>query len=436
MEDRLRYWTEWLYGRLKAYEQSGRKGLNPTLAYMQAWDERLGYPHRKYPIIHVAGTNGKGSTAAFLASILQAAGYKVGLHTSPHLWRFTERMLVNGQEPSIGWIDAFLRRWQAEIEALQLSFFEATVGMSLQWFADAQVDIAVVEVGLGGRWDATNIVQPLISVITPIGWDHVEILGPTLTHIAGEKAGIIKAGRPVVVAPAQPPEALPVFQKVALEQKAPLTWAPLHVEATDWVETPEAFYRRFHSVDTGKSFVSPLTGDYQAVNLSTVLSTLALLRAEGWAIPETALLLGIQQVTHHTRLRGRAEWKKIGKKYLLLDVAHNPHGFQALKSFLKIVPVQLEGLVIGFSREKDIRQCLEVLGGWEGLVFFTQAATPRALEASALQALAQSAGYPAGQSYPTVSEALAAALKACDTVLVTGSVFVVAEALRAVETTP
>lgn len=435
MAEGLKYWTEWLYGRLKAYEQSGRKGLNPTLAYMQAWDERLDHPHRKYPIIHVAGTNGKGSTAAFLASILQAAGYKVGLHTSPHLWRFTERMLVNGQEPPIAWVEAFLQRWQAEIEALQLSFFEATVGMSLQWFADAQVDIAVVEVGLGGRWDATNIVTPLISVITPIGWDHVEILGPTLAHIAGEKAGIIKVQRPVVIAPCQPPEALPVFQKVASERKAPLTWTPLQVEATDWVEGPDTFYRRFYAVDRGGVLFSPLTGDYQAVNLSTVLSTLSILRAEGWAIPEAALYTGIQQVTHHTRLRGRAEWKKIGNKYLLFDVAHNPHGFQALKSFLKRVPVQLEGLVIGFSREKDIRQCLEVLDGWEGPVFFTQAATPRALEASALQALAKAEGY-TGQAYPTVREAVEAALAQCNTVLVAGSVFVVAEALHAVETTP
>ncbi|MCS6790944.1 MAG: Mur ligase family protein, partial [Bacteroidia bacterium] len=236
MEESLQHWQNWLYARLEAYERSGRKALHPTLSYMQAWDDRLGYPHRQYPILHIAGTNGKGSTSALLASVLMAAGYKVGLHTSPHLWHFTERMRVQGREPSPTWIDSFLKTWHKEIEALQLSFFEATVGMSLAYFAEEKVDIAVVEVGLGGTWDATNIVSPELAVITPIGLDHVEILGPTLTHIAKEKAGIIKPNCPVVVAPTQPPEALRVFETVAKEKTASLYQAdPYLLQPGAWI---------------------------------------------------------------------------------------------------------------------------------------------------------------------------------------------------------
>jgi dihydrofolate synthase / folylpolyglutamate synthase len=197
MRTGLQAWQAWLYQRLTAYELSGRKGLHPTLSFMQKWDARLGYPHRAYPIIHIAGTNGKGSTAAFLASILQWAGYRVGYHTSPHFFAFTERMRVNGEEPPESWVDAFLSQHADFAAHENLSFFEVTVGMSFAWFREAQVDIAVVEVGLGGRWDATNVIEsPVVSVITPIDWDHVEILGPTLRHIASEKAGIIKPTGP------------------------------------------------------------------------------------------------------------------------------------------------------------------------------------------------------------------------------------------------
>lgn len=188
MDPRIAAWEEWLLSRLVAYEQSGRKGLHPTLSYMQAWDEALEHPHRRYPIIHIAGTNGKGSTASFLAAVLQAAGYRVGLHTSPHLHTFTERMRVNEQLPPADWVDAFLQKYHPTIEALNLSFFEATVGMSFARFAEAAVDIAVVEVGLGGRWDATNVLSPHLCVITAIGEDHKEILGPTIADIAREKA--------------------------------------------------------------------------------------------------------------------------------------------------------------------------------------------------------------------------------------------------------
>lgn len=425
-------WQTWLYGRLQAYELSGRKALHPTLEYMRAWDAQLGHPHRAYPIIHVAGTNGKGSTAAFLASILQAAGYKVGLHTSPHLWRFTERMLVNGKEPTETWVDDFLSKWQATIEQLNLSFFEATVGMTLACFADAGVDIAVVEVGLGGRWDATNIIEPMVSVITPIGWDHVEILGPTLEDIASEKAGIIKPGRPVILSRQTHPEVLPVFYRIANEKAAPLTEACHHyqIEALGWKMQPDAYYRVFQDQLTGQTHSSPLTGDYQATNLETVLTVVDFLKAQGWHIPDTAIYEGIQTVSEKTCLRGRGQWLINQDKTLLFDVAHNPHGFTALHTLIQRAPVQLEGLIIGFSREKDIIGCLKALGSWDGPVFFTAARNSRALPPTELQRIAAEAGYQ-GTVSPTVEEALRAASSRCRQILVTGSVYLVAEALSA-----
>lgn len=432
MEARIEAWQEWLYSRLVAYEQSGRKGLHPTLQYMQAWDALLEHPHRRYPILHIAGTNGKGSTASFLASILQAAGYRVGLHTSPHLHTFTERMKVNGAPPPAEWVDAFLRRYRASIEALQLSFFEATVGMSLAWFAEAQVDIAVVEVGLGGRWDATNIVEPLLAVITPIGEDHKEILGPTLSAIAGEKAGILKAGRPAVIAPGQPPEAEETFRAVAATRKVPLLWAlPEAFHAAGWIETPTRYYRSFRTTESEALYACPLTGDYQTHNLSTVLTAVAWLREAGWNVSEAAFASGVREVTERTGLRGRAEWLYHEGVWYLLDVAHNPPAFVALKQLLRNAPLPLQGLVVGFSREKEIVQALEALGGWEGPVFFTQADTARALPASDLMTLAKHLGY-TGKAYPSVDEALRAAQQQCASVLVTGSAFVVAEALRAI----
>lgn len=429
-------WQEWLYGRLHAYEKSGRKGLHPTLDFMRRWDERLDHPHHQYPIIHIAGTNGKGSTSALLASILQKGGYRVGLHTSPHLWRFTERMRVNGKEPPDSWVDAFLSRWQGEIEAMGLSFFEATVGMSLAYFAEAQVDIAIVEAGLGGRWDATNIITPLLSVITAIGWDHVEILGPTIAHIAREKGGIIKHGRPVVVAPQSHPEVLPVLKSIAEAASSPFYLSDGYgFSAAGWIEMPETFLRVFREEKTGQIYESELTGDYQVVNLSTVFTVIDVLRGLGWYIPESAIREGIRWVATTASLFGRGQWIRGGGKTILLEVAHNPPGFEALRQFLEKSPVPLEGLILGFSREKDIAGALRALGGWQGPVFFTQAQNPRALSPDRLRDIAAALGYK-GESYPTIHSALHAAHSMCQSFLITGSVFLVAEALSAIYTGP
>ncbi|MCX8113117.1 MAG: bifunctional folylpolyglutamate synthase/dihydrofolate synthase [Bacteroidia bacterium] len=423
-------WQQWLYGRLRAYELNGRKALHPTLEFMKRWDALLGHPHRRYPIIHVAGTNGKGSTSAFLASILQAAGYRVGLHTSPHFWYFTERMRVNGAEPPEAWVEGFLSRWKSTIEDLQLSFFEATVGMSLAYFAEAGVDVAVVEVGLGGLWDATNIVEPLLSVITPIGWDHVEILGPTIADIARQKGGIIKPGCPVVVSPQEHEEVLPVLRMIAQSQKAPITEAHYRLRPTSWILESQTYRRVFLEEKTGLSYTSDLTGDYQAVNIATVLSTVEVLESLGWKVGDQAIREGLASAGERAPIWGRAQWIVKGRNTFVLDVAHNPPAFAALRRLINNAPISLEGLIIGFSQDKDIEESLRALGGWEGPVFFAEARNPRALGAHTLQRLAEPLGYK-GTAFGDVVQALQRAMDSCQSLLITGSIYLVAEALSA-----
>ncbi|MCS6894988.1 MAG: bifunctional folylpolyglutamate synthase/dihydrofolate synthase [Bacteroidia bacterium] len=423
-------WEAWLYARLQTYERGQRKALHPTLDFIRRWDMLLGHPHQKYPIIHIAGTNGKGSTSAYLAAILQAAGYRVGLHTSPHLWRFTERMRVNGQEPPAEWVDAFLSRWKGTIEQLRLSFFEVTVGMSLAYFAEAEVDIAIVEVGLGGLWDATNIVSPLIAVITPISWDHVEILGPTIEDIARQKGGIIKSGRPVIVSSQDYPEAFQVIAQIAEQQNAPLIQAEYHLTAGEWVRQEHTYHRIFTDKQSGKNYLSDLTGDYQSVNLATVLTAVEQLRRMGWRITEEGLREGIASVSKFGLLYGRGQWLLQNKHTLLLDVAHNPQGLAAVRRLVESAPVPMEGLIIGFSQDKDIPRALEALGGWTGPVFFTAAPNPRACSPDRLRQIAEPLGYK-GKAFARPEEALKAASVACQNILVTGSIFLVADVLAA-----
>ena len=435
MRTRLQAWQEWLYQRLTSYEVRGRKGLHPTLSFMQKWDARLGYPHRAYPIIHIAGTNGKGSTAAFLASILQWAGYRVGYHTSPHFFIFTERMRVCGEEPPESWVDAFLARHAEFITQENLSFFEVTVGMSLAWFQEASVDIAVVEVGLGGRWDATNVIaSPLVSVITPIDWDHVEILGPTLRHIASEKAGIIKPGRPVVVSPDQPPEAIEVFHETAHEKNAPLYLSPPPLRPLDWVLVGAIPYRRFQDPRSGKVYLSDLPGDYQGVNIRTALQVVEVLQAQGWAISTRAMEQGIQHAARTAPLWGRTQWIFHENTPILLEVAHNPQGFTALRQLLEQAPYQPEIFLVGFSSDKDYKGALAQLRGLSIEIWAVAAQNPRALSPVAIAAAAQQLGLSAKVLQVPVAVALQEALTCQKPLVITGSLFLVGEALSALRT--
>jgi len=437
MRTGLQAWQAWLYQRLTAYELSGRKGLHPTLSFMQKWDARLGYPHRAYPIIHIAGTNGKGSTAAFLASILQWAGYRVGYHTSPHFFAFTERMRVNGEEPPESWVDAFLSQHADFAAHENLSFFEVTVGMSFAWFREAQVDIAVVEVGLGGRWDATNVIEsPVVSVITPIDWDHVEILGPTLRHIASEKAGIIKPTRPVVVSPAQPPEAIEVFHETAHAKNAPLHLSPPPLHPLDWVLAGGIPYRRFQDPLSGKVYLSDLPGDYQGVNIRTALQVVEVLRTHGWAIADTAVEMGLQNAARTAPLWGRTQWLFHEGTPILLEVAHNPQGFAALRQLLEQAPYQPEIFLVGFSSDKDYEGALAALRGLPIEVWAVAAQNPRALDPAVVAAAAQRLGLSARVIQAPVAAAFQEALTRQKPLAITGSLFLVAEALSALRTNP
>jgi len=436
LRNRIQVWQSWLYERLAAYELSGRKALNPTLVYMEAWDAHLGHLHRSYPIIHIAGTNGKGSTAAFLASILQWAGYRVGYHTSPHFFRFTERMRVNGEEPPEVWVETFLSQHQSFIEAQMLSFFEVTVGMSLAWFQEAAVDIAVVEVGLGGRWDATNIVHPEVSVITPIDWDHVEILGPTLRHIAREKAGIIKPQRPVIIAPNQPLEALEVFHEVSQSQTAPLYFSGPALQPLNWIVETQAVYRQFLEPQSHTVYLSDLPGDYQGTNMATVLKVVEVLRGLGWNLPEAAVLRGIQEAARTTPLWGRSQWIFKEGVPILLDVAHNPQGFQALRELLSQVPFSPKHILLGFSQEKDHQTCLMALRGLPVAIWTASAQNPRAFPADKVADIAKELDLHVAGTYSSVNQALEKLLATSEPIVVTGSLFIVAEVLAALGADP
>ncbi|WP_151088493.1 bifunctional folylpolyglutamate synthase/dihydrofolate synthase [Hymenobacter baengnokdamensis] len=419
----------WLYAQLPMYQRVGAAGFKKGLGNTEALAAALGHPETKFRSVHVAGTNGKGSSSHLLAAVLQSAGYKVGLYTSPHLREFTERIRVNGQELA----PAYLVRWVAEHQPLfadiQPSFFEMCVALAFDYFAAEQVDVAVVEVGLGGRLDSTNIITPLLSLITNISYDHQAMLGNTLPEIAGEKAGIIKPGRPVVVSQTQP-EVAAVFEAKARQEGSPLLFAdtryearPAAVEAGIWqiLDIWRAGQPWLAHVELG------LLGDYQRLNLPGVLAALDELRAQGFTIPESALRQGLREVTRLTGLRGR--WSIIGQHPLVVaDTGHNEAGLQLVLAQLARVPHQHLHLVIGVVNDKDIAKVLGLLPR-TATYYFCQAAIPRALPAAELAAQAAAVGL-RGEAYGPVATAVAAARAAAgpeDVVFIGGSTFVVAE---------
>ena len=379
------------------------EAYKPGLERMEAFAERLGHPERRYQTLHVAGTNGKGSVSSMLASVLMAKGYKTGLYTSPHLIDFRERMKVDGQMPPREWVYAFIERHRADFEELSLSFFEITTGMAFQWFADAGCDWAVIEVGLGGRLDSTNIITPRVSIVTSIGLDHCQYLGNTLAAIAGEKAGIFKPGVPAVVGEFLP-ETEPVFREKAL--------GPLYA-AQDAVLPPDILPRM------------DLKGDCQAANLRTVLTTLRILKME----PDFD---AIAHTAARTGLRGR--WEILREKPLVIaDIGHNA---AALKGNFR----QLEDLhrplsiVYAVMADKDLEAILPLMPR-RARYFFATPATPRALPSGRiLEAAAAFRGSWAGLTDAgTVAHAVELALESAgeDSVIyIGGSTFAVAEAIN------
>ncbi len=389
------------------YQRVGKAAYKANLD--NTWDlaNYLGNPERSFKSIHVAGTNGKGSTSHMLASVLQEAGYKVGLYTSPHLKDFRERIKVNGEMIGKRTVSTFVKKHRDFFETHQLSFFEMTVGMAFDYFRKEKVDIAVVEVGMGGRLDSTNILIPEVSVITNIGMDHTQFLGNTLSEIASEKAGIIKDHIPVVIGETQP-ETQVVFEKKAAQKKAPIIFA-------DQLKLPQ--------------FASDLKGSYQKMNRQTVLATLQVLQKMGWKISDRVIALGLQKVIPNTGLQGR--WQVLQQMpKVICDTAHNAEGLQLVMQQLKEEDFENLHVVLGVVSDKDLSKVLPLFPK-EARYYFCEPNIIRALAAFKLKEEALSYGLK-GTVYKSVQEAYQATLKHAtkeDLVYVGGSTFVVAEVL-------
>lgn len=406
--------------------------LHNTLALLAALD----HPHRRFKSIHVAGTNGKGSVSHMMAAILQAHGYRTGLYTSPHLIDFRERIRLNGEWIPASFVVDFTNRIRPVIEEISPSFFEVTVAMAFEWFAQQQVDIAVIETGLGGRLDSTNVITPELSIITNIGLDHVQLLGHTLAAIASEKAGIIKPGIPVVLGE-QTAETAPVFAAKAASGHSALHIAPLLWHIQQVVPAAHALQLSLvasHHPQQQVTLRTDLPGLYQQYNVRTVYCACQQLQARGWPLQPELIAAGLQQVKRSTGLQGR--WELVQRQPdVVLDVAHNEHGMRQVLAQLQWMHQQQPGLqvhvVMGMVKDKDIDAVLQLLpAGYR--YYFTQAQLPRALPATELQLQAATHGLQ-GPAYLHVNEALHAALQVAaptDCVLVCGSVFVVGEVDR------
>lgn len=417
---------EYLFNQLPVYQKIGSDAYKEGLGNSLALDNYFSHPHTKYKTIHVAGTNGKGSTSHLLAAILQQAGYKVGLYTSPHLVDFRERIRVNGEKITEQYVVDFVVDHKDAFEPIQPSFFELTMTMAFQYFADMSVDVAVIEVGLGGRLDSTNIIHPDLSVITNISFDHMQFLGNTLPKIASEKAGIIKAGVPVVIGEAEG-EVRVVFEETASKLGAPITFAEDEKIIKSSLKTASGWL-----LDTKHySHLKDELGGYaQIKNAATVLCAVKELQNRGYAIPSKAIYNGFAYVTELTGLMGR--WQVIQELHpkIVCDTGHNVAGIKYIVDQLAAEKFSTLHIVLGMVNDKDISAVLSLLPK-RAIYYFTKASIPRALDQMELQKLAGKAGL-TGYSYHTVAEALRAAKEWADPndlVFIGGSNFIVADAL-------
>ncbi|MDQ6813710.1 MAG: bifunctional folylpolyglutamate synthase/dihydrofolate synthase [Bacteroidota bacterium] len=419
---------EYLFHRLPMFSRLGAAAFKGDLTNTIKLCAALGNPQQKFKSIHIAGTNGKGSTSHMLAAVMQTAGYKTGLYTSPHLKDFRERIKVNGQMVEEAFVIAFTEQIKSIIEDIEPSFFEITVAMAFSWFAQQKVDIAVVEVGLGGRLDSTNIITPELAVITNIGYDHMNILGDTLEKIATEKAGIIKQGIPVVIGETLP-KTKKLFENKASELNAPIYFAQQYKWITDWKQSTHYLEVNVadRRTDERRVYHSELSGLYQVKNLVTVLEAVHLLVTMGWKIDEKQIQQGLQNTTKLTGLHGR--WEVIrAHPRTVLDVAHNEDGMKQLTAQLEHCNFQKLHIVIGMVRDKDIFTVLSLLPKYAHY-YFTKAQIPRALPEHELAVKAASFDLK-GHVYSNVNEALQQAINEAhldDMILVCGSVFVVGE---------
>ena len=418
--------VRYLYDSTPVFEHVGASAYKEGLDNTQALDEHFGHPHRCYKTIHVAGTNGKGSCSHTLAAILQSAGCKVGLYTSPHLVDFRERIRVNGVCISEKRIVDFVEQERSFFEPLHPSFFELTTALAFKYFAEQQVDIAVIEVGLGGRLDCTNIITPLLSVITNISFDHTRFLGNTLAKIAGEKAGIIKKGVPVVIGETTA-ETRPVFAARAREVGAPIRFAEDAPLVRSSVALPGG--GREYRLSDGRTVYGELSGDYQEANMNTVLTAVEELCRQGIALSESDVGQGIAAVSGLTGLMGR--WQRLRERPLAVcDTGHNVGGWNYLVGQIKAQACHRLRIVFGMVDDKDIDRILAMLPR-EADFYWTQASSHRAIPAAQVAGKAAAIGL-RGRSYATVGEAWQQALADAspeDFIFVGGSSYVVADLL-------
>ena len=403
---------EYLYNSAPMFQQIGAGAYKEGLETTRALDRHFGHPHRLYRTIHVAGTNGKGSCSHTLAAVLQCAGYRVGLYTSPHLVDFRERIRVNGVPVPQDYVVRFVEEERAFFEPLHPSFFELTTALALKYFADAQVDVAVIEVGLGGRLDCTNIIRPDVSLVTNISLDHTQFLGNTLSQIAGEKAGIFKEGVPAVVGETTP-ETRPVFEQKARDARvASLRFAEDEDHEADY---PCLEYE--------------LKGLYQEKNRRTLLTVLPILREAGYRFTEADVRRGFAHVTELTGLMGRWQWLR-ERPTVVCDTGHNVGGMAYLARQLRAQHCRRLRIVLGMVNDKDVRGVLALLPQ-EADYYFAQASVRRALPATEIARLGHEAGL-RGSAWSDVPAAVRAALKESlpeDFIFVGGSTFVVADLL-------
>lgn len=397
--------VNWMFSQLPMYQKQGQTAFKKDLTNTINLAKHLKNPQHKFKSIHVAGTNGKGSSSHMLASILQEAGYKVGLYTSPHLKDFRERIKINGKVVSKPFVIGFIKRNKTFLDANKLSFFEMTVGMAFDYFAKQKVDIAVIEVGLGGRLDSTNIIIPEVSLITNIGLDHVQFLGNTLSLIASEKAGIIKPNIPVVISETQP-ETQAVFTAFAEKNNSPIHFA-------DQVASED--------------FTTDLKGSYQSKNIKGVIQSIKQLQQKGFVISNQNIKTGLLNTVKNTDLKGR--WQTLGTNpKVICDTAHNKEGLTlAIQQLLKETHQHLH-IVFGVVNDKDVMSILPLLPK-KATYYFCKPDVPRGLDQNILSTLFQDNGF-IGNSYASVSEAYNFALKAAsvdDIIYIGGSTFVVAE---------
>ena len=417
---------EYLFTQLPMFSRVGAAAYKADLTNTIKLCEALGNPQHQFKSIHVAGTNGKGSTSHMLASILQTAGYKTGLYTSPHLVDFRERIKIDGAYCSTKFVVEFTEKIKPLIEEIQPSFFEITVAMAFSYFAEQKVDIAVIEVGLGGRLDSTNIITPEVSIITNIGLDHTQFLGDTIPQIAGEKAGIIKKDVPCIVSE-YTEETKPVFDAAAIHTSLAYgseLFTILDIKYTHDYLGVQVLNKKTEDVQT---YQLDLNGSYQAKNVQGVLGAIGILQTKGWQISNQHILDGLSHVKKNTGLYGR--WQMIGTNpTTVVDVAHNVAGIQTLLSQIKLVNHQQLHIVFGMVKDKDIDSVLALLPT-QATYYFTQAQIERAIDANELQQKAGQHGL-AGNVFAHVNEAIAAAQKQAqvkDLIVVCGSVFLVGE---------